>query len=43
MFITPIIRAIPKRKGEESIDFYTMPEYKKWIEENPGDAQTYGI
>ncbi|KAG5722792.1 DNA topoisomerase 2, partial [Termitomyces sp. T112] len=32
-FITPIVRV---RKGGQKIDFFTLPEYEKWLEETEG-------
>ncbi|KAG6814411.1 hypothetical protein H0H92_007414 [Tricholoma furcatifolium] len=32
-FVTPIVRVW---KGKQKIDFFTLPEYEKWLEETPG-------
>ncbi|KAI0935640.1 hypothetical protein AcV5_004006 [Taiwanofungus camphoratus] len=35
-FITPIVRVT---KGKQKIDFYTIPEYERWLEDTPNAAR----
>lgn len=41
-FITPVLKAI-KKSGKEEIPFYTLPQYRAWVDERGGSTKGYKI